>query len=115
VHQIVALVDEDVRRMMRAMNADIQASLALSRAMLQAVSVLSEQAAEAAEGALAQEIEAARQLEASDRLVAVLEEARASVASGTEADLAAMDALERALQAAAETLPEREARASAGR
>ena len=109
MHQIAALADEEARRMMRAMSADVQASLALSRATLQAVAALSQVACDAAEDALAQEIDVARRLASPDRMIAALEMARACLAGGTEDDLAAMSALERALHAAADALPDLDA------
>lgn len=106
MHQIVALADEDVRQMLRAISADVQASLALSRATLQAVAALSQMASDVADDALSQEIDLAQRLTSPDRMIAVLEEARVSLAGGTEDDLAAMSALERALHAAADALPD---------
>ena len=39
--QIAALADEDTRRAMKALSADVQASLALNRALLQALAAMS--------------------------------------------------------------------------
>jgi hypothetical protein len=49
LQQIVAFADEDVRRAVRAMSAEVQASFALSRATLQALAALSPELGDAAD------------------------------------------------------------------
>ena len=52
MNQTVSFADEDVRRVLRSMSAEVQASLALSRATLQALAALSPTLNAAAEQAL---------------------------------------------------------------
>jgi hypothetical protein len=108
VHQIVALADEEVRRVMRSVSADVQASLALSRAMLQALAAVTPATGTACEQALESEIALARRLAAPQRVVDLIEEARSRLYDAPQdpADAGPMRALERALHAAAAALPD---------
>jgi len=105
LQQIVALADEDVRRVVRALSADVQASLALSRAMLQAVAAMSPALNAVAESAVEQELAAARRQAAPQRVVELLEETRLRLAELPE-KAAMASALEHALVAAAASLPD---------
>ena len=105
MHQIVALADEEVRRVMRSVSADVQASLALSRATLQALAALSPNAGIAAEHALESEIALARRLAAPQRVVDLIEDARSRLFDTPE-ESEPISALERALHAAAAALPD---------
>jgi hypothetical protein len=107
VQQIVALADEEVRRVMRAVSADVQASLALSRATLQALAALSPTLNAAAEHALEQELVLAQRLAAPQRVIDVIEDAKLRLAEAPEEERMA-SALEQALIAAADALPETE-------
>jgi hypothetical protein len=103
--QIAAFADEDTRRAMKALSADVQASLALNRALLQALAAMSPALNAAADRALEQEIDQARRLSAPQRVVDVIEDARELVQdTPSEADM--MSGLERALIAAADALPD---------
>lgn len=108
VQQIVALADEEVRRIMRGVGAEVQASLALNRAVLQALAAMSQQAGAVIEQVLEAEADDARRLAAPQRAVDLIEDARARLYD-VPADDPRMAALERALQAAAEDTPEPEA------
>lgn len=105
MHQIVALADEEVRRVMRSVSADVQASLALSRAMLQALAATTPAAGTACEQALESEIALARRLAAPTRVVDLIEDARSRLYDVPQDD-PQMSALERALHAAAAALPD---------
>ena len=105
MQQIVALADEEVRRVMRSLAADVQASLALSRATLQAIATISPELNAAAEGALEQEAAMARRQAAPVRVLDVIEDARARLQEIPE-EVEMMSALERALLAAADALPD---------
>jgi len=89
---------------------EIQASLALNRAVLQALSTLSVSMAAAAEGALDDELALARQAGRSSRVVELLEEARDSLRDEQDAR---MGELQLALLAAADALPELQVRRGA--
>ena len=108
MHQIVALADEEVRRVMRSVSADVQASLALSRATLQALAALSPSAGTTVELALESEAALARRLAAPQRVVDLIEDARSRLFDVPE-ESEPMNALERALHAAAAALPDFEA------
>ena len=105
MQQLVALADEDVRRAVRAMSAEVQASLALSRATLQTLAALSPELGAAAELALEDEIDLARRHAAPERVLDLIEGVRASLQAIPE-QMAKMSALEHALVAAAAAVPE---------
>lgn len=86
------------------MSADIEAALALSRAALHAVATLSTAHCAATELALDEELERTHEFSAI-RTVEVLEDARARL-QVLPAQMALMDVLEEALQAAADALPD---------
>lgn len=96
--------NDDLRRAVCAMSADIEAALALSRAALHAVATLSTAHCAATELALDEELERAHEFSAI-RTVEVLEDARARL-QVLPAQMALMDVLEEALQAAADALPD---------
>lgn len=102
---MVALADEDIRRLLRQVSADVQASLALSRAALQAVANLSPALGEAAETALEQELDRARETSAAPRTVDEIEAALACVQQ-VPGQVEMMSALAHALEAAADALPD---------
>ena len=108
MHQIVALADEEVRRVMCSVSADMQASLALSRAMLQALAAVTPAIGTACEQALESEIALARRLAAPQRVVDLIEDARSQLYDPPHdtADAESMSLLERALHAAAAALPD---------
>jgi DNA repair ATPase RecN len=101
----VVLADEDVRRVIRTISADVQAALALSRATLQAVASMSPALNAAAEEALDQELELAARQAAPQRAVETIEAARARLQDMPE-QVEMLSALERALLAAADALPD---------
>ena len=105
MNQTVALADDDLRRMLRAMGAEVQAALALSRATLQALAALSPTLNVAAEQALEDEADLARQLASPQRVVDLIKDARARISDVPE-QIEMMGALERALVAAADRLPD---------
>lgn len=105
MRQIAAFADEDTRRMMTALSADVQASLALNRALLQALSALSPSLATAAEEALDCELEDAAREAAPQRVVEYIAGARDRVGAMPD-EAEKMAALERALIAAADALPD---------
>ena len=96
--------DEELRRAACAMSADIAAALALSRAALQAVAALSPVHCAAADLALEDELERAHEC-SSVGTVEVLEDVRAHL-KGLPEQMALMAALEQALVAAADALPD---------
>jgi hypothetical protein len=104
LQQIVAFADEDIRRAVRAMSAEVQASFALSRATLQTLAALSPELGAAAEMALEDEIDAARRHAAPERVLDLIEGVRATLQAIPE-QMARMSALEHALVAAADALP----------
>lgn len=108
MQQIVALADEEVRRIMRGVGAEVQASLALNRALLQALAAMSQQAGAVIEQVLEAEADDARRLAAPQRAVDLIEDARARLYD-VPTDDPRMAALERALQAAARDTPEPDA------
>lgn len=91
--------------MIRALSADVQASLALSRAMLQTVAALSPEMNAAAGLAVDQEMAEARRRAAPQRVVELLEETQARLADISTAQ-AFTRSLEDALIAAAAALPD---------
>ena len=105
MNQTVALADEDVRRALRSMGAEVQAALALNRATLQALAALSPTLNAAAERALEDEAELARRIDSPQRVVDLIEDARARIGDVPE-QIEMMGALERALVAAADLLPD---------
>lgn len=105
MQQIVALADEEVRRVMRSVSADVAAALALSRATLQALAALSPTLGAAAEHALESEVALARRLAAPQRVVDLIEDARSRLYDLPQ-DNEPMSALERALHAAAAAAPD---------
>ena len=92
---------------MRSVSADAQASLALSRAILQALAVITPAAGTACEQALESEIALARRLAAPQRVVDLIEDARSRLFDVPQED-PQMSALERALHAAAAAVPDYE-------
>lgn len=105
MRQIAAFADEDTRRMMTALSADVQASLALNRALLQALAALSPSLTAAADEALECELEEAAQEAAPQRVVEYIAGVRERV-TATPNEAEKMAALERALIAAADALPD---------
>lgn len=104
--------NDDLRRAVCAMSADIEAALALSRAALHAVATLSTAHCAATELALDEELERAHEFSAI-RTVEVLEDARARL-QVLPAQMALMGVLEEALQAAADALPDLDEDGNAG-
>lgn len=102
--QTILHTDEDLRRAVCAMSADVAAALALSRAALNAVATTSPVHCAAVEQALEEELERAHELSAV-RTVEVLEDVRSHL-QGLPAQMALMAVLEQALVAAADALPE---------
>lgn len=105
--ETVAFVDEEMRRAMRTLSADMQASLALSRAALEAIATVSPALNAAAEAALGREIDLVRD-QAPQRVMQVLTDVRDRVQAIPDA-AEQMNALERALIAAADALPDLDA------
>lgn len=101
---IAAPADEDLRRALKALSADVQASLALNRAALQALSALSPTLAGVAERALDDELDVARHSGAPQRVVELIEDARDRLQDGA-GDIEMIRALQHALVAAADALP----------
>jgi hypothetical protein len=103
--QLAAFADEETRHTVKALSADVQASLALNRALLQAIAAMSPTLQAAASRALEDEIDQARRLSAPQGVVDLIEDARERVQDAPgEAEL--MSALECALIAAADALPD---------
>lgn len=90
---------------MKALSADVQASLALNRALLQALSAMSPTLNAAAERALDDEIDHAVRQSAPQRVVELIEGARGRV-QDAPSEVEMTSALERALIAAADALPD---------
>lgn len=103
--QIAAFADEDTRRALKALSADVQASLALNRTLLQTLAALSPSLNAAAERALEHEIEQALQQSAPERVVELIEGARDRMQDAPD-QVEMMGALEFALIAAADALPD---------
>lgn len=102
--QIDHPADDELRRAVLAMSADIDAALALSRAALHAVAALSPAHGAAAELALEDELDRAHAFSAT-RTAGVLEEVRGQL-QGLPERMALIGALEQALVAAADALPD---------
>jgi hypothetical protein len=110
VSETLVVAEED-RGVLNALNADIQASLALSRATLRALAALSPALNSAAEAALEDETERAVERNAPKRTLEIVEDARLRLQQApAEAELAR--ALQRVLIDAAEALPHRASRAA---
>lgn len=104
MQQSIAFADEDLRHAVRALSADVQAALALSRATLQAIATLTPALGAAAESAIDQELERAHELGA-QRSVEVLTDVQTRLLEVPgQADM--LSALESALLAAAAALPD---------
>lgn len=103
--QFAAFADEETRHAMKALSADVQASLALNRALLQALAAMSPALHAAAGRALEDEIDQARRLSAPQSVVDLIEDARERV-QDVPAEVEMMSTLERALIAAADALPD---------
>ena len=95
---------DDNRRALRAMDADLQAALALSRATLRALAALSPVLNTAADAALEDEADRCAQLDAPQRTLDIVEGARQDL-KRAPADALMVRALERALVNAADALP----------
>jgi hypothetical protein len=98
------LADDDVHRALRVMDADVQASLALTRAALHALAALSPALQRAADMALEEEAERAQRRAAPQRMIDTVVETRLRLQQAPE-EARMAQALERALVEAAETLP----------
>jgi hypothetical protein len=103
--QISNFADEDVRRALRAMSADVQASLAMNRAMLHTLAALSPALASVAERALDEEARLALQGGAPKQVLQRIEDARDGL-RGEAAAIHMMSTVELALIAAADALPD---------
>lgn len=103
--QIAAFADEDTRRAMTALSADVQASLALNRALLHALAAFSPALGVATEDALDGELDEAERHAAPQRTVEYLEGARGRF-ENLPGEAEKMRALQRALIAAADALPD---------
>ena len=101
----LAVADHE-RSTLGVLNADLQASLALSRATLRALAALSPMLSTAADAALEEEAARAAERSAPQRTLDIVEDARQGLLHApAEARIAR--ALERALVDAAEALPAR--------
>ncbi|THD61024.1 hypothetical protein [Phenylobacterium sp.] len=108
MRETLAVADDEPQHALCALTADVEASLALSRAVLLALAALSPAAGEAAEAALETEAERAQGRAAPQRTLDVVEDARARLQRApVEARMGR--ALQQALVTAAEALPERSA------
>jgi len=108
VPEILALAEPD-RDVLRALDADLQASLALSRATLRALAALSPMLNTAAEAALEEEAARAVESAAPQRTLDIVEDMRQNL-QHAPAKARIARALERALVTAAEALPIRASR-----
>jgi hypothetical protein len=108
VRETLAVADDEPQGALSALDADVQASLALSRAVLLALAALSPAAGEAAEVALESEAERAQRRAAPQRMLDVVEDARASL-QRAPGETRMNRALQQALVTAAEALPARSA------
>jgi hypothetical protein len=97
------LAEDEVRRVLRCMDADVQASLALTRAALQALAALSPAMHRAADLALEEEVERAERTAAPQQVVDIVSETRLRLQEAPE-EARAAKALEQALVKAAESL-----------
>lgn len=107
MQQSIAFADEDVRRAVWALSADVQAALALNRATLQAMASLMPALGAAAETAIDRELDRAQELGA-QRAVEVLLDVQAQL-QGIPQQAEMVSALQRALLAAADALPDPDA------
>jgi hypothetical protein len=103
VREILALAEED-RGALRALDADLQAALALSRATLRALAALSPALNTAADAALGEEAERCTRSAAPQRTLDIVAEARQDLQQ-PPAEARVIRALERALVDAANALP----------
>jgi hypothetical protein len=103
VHPSKTLAEDDLRGALRVMDADVQASLALTRAALHALAALSPILHRAADLALEEEAERAERLAAPRKVLEVVMEARLRLQQAPE-EARLAQALERALVQAAEAL-----------
>jgi len=103
VREILAEAEHD-RNVLHGLDADLQASLALSRATLRALAALSPLLNTAAEAALEEEAARAAERAAPQRTLDIVEEARLGL-QHTPAEARIARALERALVQAADALP----------
>jgi hypothetical protein len=97
-------VAESDRDVLRTLDADLQASLALSRAMLRALAALSPMLNTAADAALEEEAARAAECDAPQRTLDIVEDVRQRL-QHAPAEARIARALERALVNAAEALP----------
>ena len=104
MQQSIAVVDEDVRRAVVALSADVQAALALSRATLQTIANLTPALGEAAQAAVDEELDRARE-QGAHRSMEILTEMQGRLQE-IPAQAEMLSALERALHAAADALPD---------
>ena len=95
--------EDDLRHALRAMDADVQASLALTRAALHALAALSPALWRAADLALEEEAEHAQRRAAPQRMIDIVLQARLRLEQAPEEARKAM-VLEQALVEAAESL-----------
>lgn len=103
--QISTLADEDVRRALKAVSAEVQASLAVNRAVLQALAALSPSLSRVAERALDDELDLARRGGAPQQVLELIEDARDRL-QDDPIGIEMMGSLELALAAAADALPD---------
>jgi hypothetical protein len=104
VQQSLARFDDDLSNVVRGLAADVQISMALSRALLQTVAALSPACSVTAEHALQDEADRAVRTGSQGRVVAALEELHAKITSQPlEDDMCQV--LEAALIKAAEQIP----------
>jgi hypothetical protein len=108
VREFLAETEHD-RNVLGALDADLQASLALSRATLRALAALSPLLNTAAEAALEEEAAHATERAASQRTIDIVEDVRLRL-QHAPAEARVARALERALVDAAEALPIRAGR-----
>jgi hypothetical protein len=99
----MALAEKDARRI-RTMQAEVQACLALNRAMLQALASMSPMLSAAADVALEEEAE---RRAIADRTLEIIEQVRLDL-QGSPADAHMARVLERALVEAADAVPDAE-------
>ena len=97
------LAEDDVRRALRVMDADVQASLALTRAALHALAAISPALQRATDIALEEEAERAQRRAAPQQMIDTVVETRLRLRQAPE-EARMAEALERALVEAADTL-----------
>lgn len=103
MREILALAEDD-RGVLSALDADLQAALALSRATLRALAALSPALSTAADAALEEEAERCAERAAPQRTLDIVADARQDLRS-PPAEARQTQALERALIDAANALP----------